>query len=307
MAKLKKNRKTVITDDNWRSHRNFFLGAMGVSLIAVLLSANFLFNYSDDHARVLRVNGAAFIQRGKEKISPLPGTVLNAKDKIITGKNAYIEVTYDDTHRDVLRIGSDSNVVLESAFIEKETTIFMDRGEILIKLEKLERGSTFKIRTPVAIAGVRGTSFGVRLTGANKEAVVTDFESRVFVKGLTEDFLEMKEELLLSDGWKAKVAQFEKPVRVEKINAEEHSAWLSWLKETDSLRKPIASDNRISIHMFMRVWTGEFAKMMLARHVTSSVSILALLLYAALTFNLGRIFLWQKNLKLKNTLSNCGT
>ncbi|MBF0620158.1 MAG: FecR domain-containing protein, partial [Candidatus Omnitrophica bacterium] len=131
---------------------------------------------------------------------PVVGMVLNPRDKIKTGPGAFIEVAYDDTLKDVIRIGGRSKAVLESAMIEKQTSIFLEQGNILLKLEKLEKGSTFKVRTPTAIAGVRGTSFGVRLRG--KEAIISDYDSRIFVKGLTRNFVETDDELLLNQGWR---------------------------------------------------------------------------------------------------------
>lgn len=291
--KMRKRQEPALIRYCFAHRYQLFLGA-GIALVAVLLSSNFLYNYSQDHARILRCFGPVSIERGSEKIPILAGTLLNAQDKITTGSNAFVEVAYDDKHRDVLRIGSESRVVLESAVIEKKTNIFMDKGEIILKLQDLGKGSTFKVRTPVAIAGVRGTSFGIRLV--ENRAVITDYESKIFVKGLTKDFLEMEEELLLSDGWKVQVTRFEKPSQVERITSQEYAAWQDWLEEIAALSKePAVSSSHFAKLDFLQARLLSKRALFLisgiTMNATTSVSLLAFLLYMALSANLGKVFL----------------
>lgn len=295
------NEKRPETGKTWVKKNSIFL-CVGAALAAVLLSGYFLDNDSRDRARILRVEGGVLIERGQETFTPVAGEVLNPHDKIFTAAGSFLEITYDDTHKDVLRIGEDSAVVLESVVIEKQTNVFMYKGEIMLKLEKLEKGSTFRIRSPVAVAGVRGTSFAVRLK--DNEALITDFESKIFVKGLTEDFLEMKDELLLSKGWKVSVAQFEKPSRVESITPEEFAAWREWLNEIDSLSKAATQEKSGLTRLASR---GEAVSLPqsafasgLMKKVNVSSSALAFLLYIALATNLGKVFLWQAALNKAN-------
>jgi hypothetical protein len=289
---------------SWFAERNSLVFGVGATLAAVLLSGYFLDNDTRDRGRILRFAGSVSIERSQERISPVVGAVVNPQDRIITGPGSFIEIAYDDRHKDVLRIGSDSRVVMESACIEKQTNIFMDKGEILLKLESLEKGSTFKIRTPIAIAGVRGTSFGVKLREKDKEALITDFESKIFVKGLTRDFLEMKDELLLSEGWKVRVARFEKPSRVERITPREFAAWQAWLNEIASLPAE-ASLNRSGLTALSFCRQALFEQRSafradLLKNMTLSVPVLAFLLYMALAINLGSAFLWNVNLNKVN-------
>lgn len=288
-----KKQKPALVSYCFRHRRQIFLGA-GITLAAVLLACNYLYNYTQDHARILRYSGQVYIERGSEKIPVLPGTLLNAQDKITTSSDAFVEVAYDDTHRDVLRIGPESRVVLESAVIEKKTNIFMDKGEIILKLQDLGKGSTFKVRTPVAIAGVRGTSFGIRIV--ENQAVITDYESRIFVKGLSQDFTEMKEELLLSEGWKVQVTRFEKPAQVERITLQEYAAWQLWLDEVAALSKgaPAGGSRFINLAFLQNarfIQHAPFLRSAINANAVSSASFLAFLLYIALTANLGRVVL----------------
>lgn len=282
---------------SWFVKRNHLVIGVGLALAAVLLSGYFLDNNTRDRGRILRFQGSVSIERAQEKMEPLVGAVLSPQDKITTGENSFIEISYDDMHKDVLRIGGNSNVVMESAAIEKKTNIFMDKGEIVIKLEDLEKGSTFKIRTPIAVAGVRGTSFSVKIKG--KEVLITDFESKIFVKGLTSDFLEMKDELLLSEGWKVGVKQFEKPSQVERIAPQEFDAWQAWLNEIAALPVDSAGNNSLSaLASCGQAVSAQHSMFMagLVSKTTSSAPMLAFLLYTALAINVGRVFLWKVNL-----------
>ncbi|MBF0503603.1 MAG: FecR domain-containing protein [Candidatus Omnitrophica bacterium] len=252
----------------------------GGALLAVLLAVNFLTSETPDRARIVRLEGSVIVERAGETLVPSLGTVLNARDKITTGKGSFVEIAYDDAYKDIMRVGADSRVFFESDRIRKNTTLFMDRGEIKLKLDGLEKGSTFKVRTPVAIAGVRGTAFSVILK--DKSMLVSDYESRIFVRGLTEDHLEMSDELLLTDGWKVRVAQFERPQHVEILSVLENAQWKSWLSEIDAL--PMATSRGSSIWNEAMAFLGTFRM-----KISSSPSMLALMLFAVLSLGTGKV------------------
>jgi len=283
---------------NWYSNGYLYVLAGLFVLAAVLYGSNFIANESQDRASIVRVSGNVSIERFGSKLTPTVGMVLNSYDKITTAKGASIEVTFDDGLKDIVRIGTNSHVVLESDVIEKKTSIFMDKGEILLKLEKLEKGSNFQVRTPTAVAGVRGTSFGVQLKG--KEAIISDYESKIYVKGLNQEFVENDDELLLNEGWKVRVRQFENPSRVERITSQERAVWLAWVNEVAvSSARPsldpqsLKSSSQAPVTFLSIVLdilncpgglTGLLMKM------ASSVSVMAFLLYIALMVNIRKVF-----------------
>ncbi|MBF0384253.1 MAG: FecR domain-containing protein [Candidatus Omnitrophica bacterium] len=282
--------------NNWLFDKHFLALAIGVALIAVLLSANFISFSSQDRARVLRVTGSVSLERAGEKIAPAAGMVLNDRDRLSTEADSSLEVTYDDGLKNIIRIGSDSNVMLENAIIEKQTNIYLDRGDVILKLEKLEKGSSFKVRTPTAVAGVRGTSFGVRLIG--KEAEILDYDSRIFVKGLNQDFLENQEELLLNEGWKVRLTQFEKPSRVYRISESERTEWMNWVTDIAAITPNLPKSSKfitfkpiISVPVFGKytVSVPESAFSSVLKHMVSSISFLAFVLFVALSINIARI------------------
>ncbi len=284
---------------NWFSDNYLFVLAMLIVLAAVFLGSNFLANESQDRASIVKVSGKVSIERAGTKLVPALGMVLNTYDKITTAKGASIEVTFDDGLKDIVKIGSNSHVVLESDAIQKQTSIFMDKGEILLKLEKLEKGSNFQVRTPTAVAGVRGTSFGVKLQG--KEAVISDFESHIYVKGLSRDYVENDDELLLSEGWKVKVRQFEVPSRVEKITLQERSVWLAWVNDVarSSVVRPTMGKTQLETYSGKPNSSYSLSKNLggyqggvwaMIMKMVSSASVMAFLLYIALMVNIRKVF-----------------
>ena len=282
--------------DNWFSNSYLYVLAGLLVLAAVLFASNFLANESQDRASIVKIMGAVSIERAGTKLIPKAGMILNTLDKITTAKGASIEVTFDDGLKDIVKIGSNSHVVLESDAIQKQTSIFMDRGEILLKLEKLEKGSNFQVRTPTAVAGVRGTSFGVQLKG--KEAIISDYESKIYVKGLNQDFVENDDELLLNQGWKVRVRQFENPSRVEKITDNESSRWLNWIDEVSGLSPRAAGSTLKASSESSSTWLDLSLQLFdcpkgfsgLLMTMLSSVSVMAFLLYFALMVNLRKVF-----------------
>ncbi|MEI6437175.1 MAG: FecR family protein [Candidatus Omnitrophota bacterium] len=274
------------TSGNWFLGHQSLILLIGGALLAVLLAVNFLCSDTPDRARVLRMAGSVTIVRANETITPVIGMMLNAQDKIITGDGAYVEVAYDDSLKNVIKINANSRIVFESSRIERLTRLFMDRGSVMVKLDGLEKGSTFKVRTPVAIAGVRGTAFGIALEG--KEALITDFESRIFVKGITSDHLEMNDELLLSDSWKVRVAQFEKPSRVIRMTPQEQGAWRSWVQSIEALSRANLN-GKISTVQETLVHKPLAVVMAVVSRASLSVPLLALLLFGVLALGTGRV------------------
>ena len=189
----------------------------------------------DNQARVIRLQGVVLIERGTEKLTPAVGNLLNQQDVIYTQAGSFIEIAFDGGFKNILRIDENSRVVMENVTIGSSTNVFMDKGKVLLNLNKMKKGSTFKVRTPVAVAGARGTGLAVELI--SNEAIIQSFQGQVFVKGLTQEEKEMMEEALLKEGWKVFVEKFEAPSRMEQLSEQEIEKWNEWKKEIESLIK----------------------------------------------------------------------
>lgn len=72
-------------------------------------------------------------------------------------------------------------------------------GEILVELKSLEKGTTFQVTTPVAVAGVRGTIFSL-LTGLSQDQLFTEID---IVEGIVSfaNLISQEKFLLSQDEW----------------------------------------------------------------------------------------------------------
>lgn len=85
-----------------------------------------------------------------------PGLELNAKDQVITGKNGAVQLSFASGA--TMLVKERSRFSLGADRIGK--LVRFRSGEFLIGLrKKLEGSERFRVRTPVAVAAVRGTVF----------------------------------------------------------------------------------------------------------------------------------------------------
>jgi hypothetical protein len=88
------------------------------------------------------------------------GRELGAKADIETGPNASCDIVFDG--KNAVRVGQSSSVLLDFSGIVKEASI--KKGgltSVLRKLRQIADSDSFRVTTPTAVAGVRGTSFCV--------------------------------------------------------------------------------------------------------------------------------------------------
>jgi hypothetical protein len=88
------------------------------------------------------------------------GDSLAVNDVITTGKKAVADLLYGKSG--VIRISENSKLIVTSMAdkTNNDTVMTMDNGKVLCTLAKL-KGTGFKVKTPTAVASVRGTSFSV--------------------------------------------------------------------------------------------------------------------------------------------------
>ena len=112
---------------------------------------------ADEYSMITFMIGEVMKNDGKARI----GDILKEKDIIRTGKDSFCDIKIGDS---LIRVKQLTNVVL-SVLVRSgnldNTTIDMDTGKMLCKPKKLIKSETFFVKTPTAVAGVRGTQFTV--------------------------------------------------------------------------------------------------------------------------------------------------
>lgn len=111
---------------------------------------------------VQTVLGDVTVESGGKIIIPATGTVI-AEDSIVkTGSLSIIDIKYKDSG--VIRINEKSNMKVAQLFSSsqrEETVLQMNKGNVFITVSRLGKDSRFQVKTPTAVAGIRGTSFKV--------------------------------------------------------------------------------------------------------------------------------------------------
>lgn len=94
-------------------------------------------------------------------LKPVPvenGMELRRKDRIKTGANGTVTIDYIETST----LGNGTLKLYENTrfrFPPSNEPAALDRGNILFAGRPFKQGQTFRVRTPTAVAGVRGTTF----------------------------------------------------------------------------------------------------------------------------------------------------
>lgn len=115
-------------------------------------------------ARVKQSSGTASVVRGTQQLKAAPGLPLQPGDKLITGKDGRMSLTFVDNTR--FAVGPNSQVLVSEFQYDKTRqkgsfVTQVDRGSLAVvsgKIAKSDRDA-MKVRTPNTLLGVRGTKF----------------------------------------------------------------------------------------------------------------------------------------------------
>jgi hypothetical protein len=144
----------------------------------------------------------------------LPGMRLREGSQVVTGMESYVEIALDDSKMNLLKIKENSRVVIK---LEGPDKIELVDGEIFTLLQNLETGEVFRVRTPCATCGARGTGWRTKTDG--KATEVSVFQDQVFVRGVKKDGSSMEKQYTVKAGYETKIKKFDKPEKMMKISS----------------------------------------------------------------------------------------
>ena len=136
----------------------------GLGLIALLAASP----VAAEIARIKQSSGIALVERGGQRLKSAPGLQLLAGDKLVTGKDGRMSLTFVDNTR--FAVGPNSQIAVSEFQYDrtrqKGTFVTqVDRGSLAVvsgKVAKSDRDA-MKVRTPNTLLGVRGTKFIVEV------------------------------------------------------------------------------------------------------------------------------------------------
>lgn len=106
-------------------------------------------------ARVAEIKGSASLERDGKTEKLKVGDMLRANDTIVTEKESVVDLQIKGGG--AFRVLSETRTTIGK--LGKSTEISVDKGGLLLGLNKLQKDEEFTVRSPTAVAGVRGTSF----------------------------------------------------------------------------------------------------------------------------------------------------
>ncbi|PJZ27742.1 FecR family protein [Leptospira kmetyi] len=137
-------------------------------------------------------SGDAEILRNGKKLKPSVGLLLRENDRLQTSSGS---IDIQTGNGEIIRIKSYTKLVLKNISNpqKRETNLYVQAGELLIKTNKLKTNESFYISTPTTVAGVRGTTFSFELTDG-KPPKVKVYEGAVAISfKIPKEILEDKE------------------------------------------------------------------------------------------------------------------
>ncbi len=119
-------------------------------------------------ARIKVASGAAEVERNTQRLRAAPGLQLLAGDRLVTGKNGRISLTFIDNTR--FAVGPNSRVSVSEFRYDRTRqqgtfVTRVDRGSLAVVSGKIAKSNrdAMKVRTPNSLLGVRGTKFIVEV------------------------------------------------------------------------------------------------------------------------------------------------
>lgn len=115
-------------------------------------------------ARIKQSSGAAHVERNARQLRPVPGLQLLPGDRLVTGKNGRMSLTFIDNTR--FAVGPNSRISVSQFQYDRTRqkgsfVTQVDRGSLAVvsgRIAKSDRDA-MKVRTPNTLLGVRGTKF----------------------------------------------------------------------------------------------------------------------------------------------------
>ncbi len=113
------------------------------------------------------------------------GRKLNAGDIILTYENTYVEIQLLNSEH-IIKIAENTDFRLERIDVKKESSFKMLYGSIRAKVAMLSSEEKFRIRGNDAIAGVRGTDFGMTVVVPKEGESAVPYTRVYCFKGIVE-------------------------------------------------------------------------------------------------------------------------
>ncbi len=170
------------------------VAVMGLSFLSV--KANAQGQPSSWDARITFLQGsvnfypASSPKQGYVAVAGLP---LKSGDRIVTNAGGQAQIAFNGSG--VLTLTPNSSFTVK-ALSQSKTSLFLGLGNIIAKFDHLLSGENLQVQTPMAVAAIRGTEFGVSFSKSSGAKVGVFDEGKVEVTNHSgHEFLKPHQEL----------------------------------------------------------------------------------------------------------------
>jgi hypothetical protein len=108
--------------------------------------------------------------------------ILGREAEVMTDRKSSCTLAFDEEMKNILTISENSHIRIDSL---RPGQVFLPEGRVFSLIENLSKGEQFRIRTPTAIAGARGTGWETGSGGGSTSILC--FDDTVHAQGLDED------------------------------------------------------------------------------------------------------------------------
>ncbi len=191
-----------------------------IALLSLILIISSLTAWSQV-AKIIDVHGSVELKQNDttEWIKAKPQMYLEETAKIKTGDDSSCIITFDEKLKNVIAIQGNTQIELEKI---KPVKLFMPKGRIFSIIEDLAGLDEFIIRTPTAIAGVRGTGEYIEFNGI--ESIIKCFEGKIEVYSLNKRGRKLRKKIL-KESYATRISDSRRIKKPFKLTIKEYEEW----------------------------------------------------------------------------------
>ncbi len=197
------------------------------------------------HCEVLKLKGDVKVVHTDGKSNALAeGALLAVGESVEVAADSYVDLAYDREWQNISRIEENSKIKIVQIYPGK---LEVKEGSVYAKLKNLPKDSSFEVKTPTAVATVRGTEYRT-LFKDGKTDVFNASASAIYVYGVDAEGLVNKKDLVvLKEAQKTSVQDVgAKPATPQDMSALEKDIVLEVNKRIETNITEIASSGRVS-------------------------------------------------------------
>lgn len=169
---------------------------------------------AEKSAKVVSFTGnVKILPAGKVKsVLPEKDMQLEEGARVITSEDSSLILACGEEALNFVTVKSSSDVILK---MEEADKVELIDGEVFTLVQKLKSGEEFRVKTPCATCGARGTGWNTKTDGKVTTASVA--KGKIIVRGVNKDGSLMKKSFIIKKGFERKINKFEKPGDLMKI------------------------------------------------------------------------------------------